>query len=197
MSPYVLLAIAVGSSTAIATAFGHAYVSRLHYRFLQHAYDKGGTPDLIAAAEATRDRGDDPPRTGVIGQHDQRAEPHLFSLTGRATTPDPTHVVDQRKWGRWMAAFVEIATVTPVAATALFALLRSGHVRAVVRSIFSRPRTESILIKIGDRWVDIRNTVDASRGPMSLPRHRHRRSQHDGPVHSGYDSRNGGPDDHG
>jgi hypothetical protein len=55
VSSYVLLAIIFGSSASVATAVGYAYVSRLRYRFLQHTYDKGGSPDLMIAAEATRD----------------------------------------------------------------------------------------------------------------------------------------------
>jgi hypothetical protein len=70
VSPYVVLAIVFGSSATIATAVGYAYVSRLRYRFLQHTYDKGGPADLMVAAEATRDPGDDTDRTVVIVQAD-------------------------------------------------------------------------------------------------------------------------------
>jgi hypothetical protein len=70
VSPYVVLEIVFGSSATIATAAGYAYISRLHYRFLQHTYDKGGTPDLMVAAEATRDPGDDMGSTVVIVQND-------------------------------------------------------------------------------------------------------------------------------
>jgi hypothetical protein len=97
-----------------------------------------------------------------------------------------------------MAAIVDIIPAALAVLTSLLALLRSGRARALVRSIFSRPRTESTLIKIGNRWVDVDNPVDAARGHVPAQgRKPDRTASRPDPIRSGYDSRNGGPDNHG
>jgi hypothetical protein len=55
VSIYVVLVLVFGFLAATATAVGAAYASRLHYRFLQHTYDKGGLGHLTVAADALRD----------------------------------------------------------------------------------------------------------------------------------------------
>jgi hypothetical protein len=99
--------------------------------------------------------------------------------------------------GTWVAVIVDIIPVLVAGLASLLGLLRSGRARALVRSIFSRPRTESTLIKIDNRWVDVDNPSDATKGHIPAQREPNPPTPNPGPVRSGYDSRNGGPDDHG
>jgi hypothetical protein len=97
-----------------------------------------------------------------------------------------------------MAPILNIIAIAVALMPWLFVLLASGRTRALVKSIFSRPRTDSTLIKIGNRWVDVDNPADAMKGHVPGQGDKlHRPTPRRGSVRSGHDSRNGGPDDHG
>lgn len=96
-----------------------------------------------------------------------------------------------------MAAIADILPSVVVLGGAFLVLLRSGHTRAVVRSIFRRPRNESTLNMIDGRWVDVDDPVDAAKGRISGQYERPDIASRQRPVRSTRDSHNGSPNNHG